>query len=102
MAAIPLADCGGDVTLVVVDVVLPSQGQLPADLRLEGERIDAAPQRRDVEGATWSRWEPGPVEEDAGLVHDPGDRLTVLVLVDDVLLHAVVLPLFGRERGSVL
>ena len=43
------------------------------------------------------------VEEDAGVVDQPGHGLTVLVRVDDVLLDPVVLPLLRRQgRGGLL
>jgi hypothetical protein len=41
VATIPLTDRGRDVALLVVDVVLTPQRKLPADLGLEGERVDA-------------------------------------------------------------
>ena len=48
---VPLPDDRGHVPLVVVDLVLPAQRQLPADLGLERHVVDAPVHGRDVEGA---------------------------------------------------
>ena len=64
--------------------------------------VDAPVRGRDVEGAADTPGEPGLVEEDAGVIDEPRHDLAVLVLVDDALLGAVVLPLLGAEGGRRL
>src|SRR5208283_4707927 len=78
MAAVPLADDRGDVTLVVVDLVLPAQRQLPADLGLERHGGQPPVERGDVEGAAGAGGEVGSVQEDAGVADEPGHRLAAL------------------------
>src|SRR5580693_7823403 len=64
--------------------------------------VDAPVHGCYVEGAPDTAREIGLVQEDAGIVDQPGDGLAALVLVDHALLGAVVLPLVRRQRGGCL
>ncbi len=68
---IPLGDGRGH-SAVRADRVLPSKWQLPADIRLELQGFLAPRQGGPMEGAARSAGETGPVEEDAGVVDQPG------------------------------
>ena len=82
---------------VVLDLVLAAQWELPADLGLIRERVDAPLEGGRVERAARPGAEVGAVQEDASVLVETGHQLAVLVGVDDRLLGAVVLPLGGRE-----
>ena len=100
VAPVPLADHRGD-PAVGRRLVLAAEGQLPAHLGLQ---LDVAPPLglgRPVEGAAGPGREPGPVEEDAGAVDQPGPEVAVGQLLDHALLPLLVeLPEVGGELGG--
>src|SRR5207253_11304760 len=64
VAALPLGHGGDDVT-VVTRLLVPAQGELPAHVGLQLEVGDAPFDGSAVQGAAWSAWKAGAVEEDA-------------------------------------
>ena len=73
VAPLPLAQAGRDVA-VVVGVVLEADRNLPAHVRLPVEWAFAGLERGDVQRAADATCEPGPVQEDAGIVDQSRDR----------------------------
>ncbi len=88
--------------ILVVDLVLAPERELPAHLGLERHEVDAPARRRDVEGAARTGREVRLVQEDAGVADQLGHGLAVLVDLNDVLLLAVVLPFLGGQGGRRL
>ncbi len=84
---------------VLLDLVLATEGELPAHLGLVLEWVDAAVEGGQVKSAAGAGGEVGAVEKDAGITFDAGHQLAVLVGVDHRLLGAVVLPLFAPSAS---
>ena len=79
-------------------LVLAAQGELPADVRLELERLPAPGEGHLVQGAAGTGGEIRSVQEDAGTIHQPGHRLAVrFFLTTPFLALPVVLPLVDGE-----
>ena len=82
-------------------LVLAAERELPAHLRLELDVAASLGLGRLVQGAARAGREPGPVEEDAGAVDQPGAEIAVGQLLHHALLSLLVeLPEVGGEFGG--
>lgn len=97
VAAVPLADDRGH-SSVRFGLILPTERQLPADLRFEFDVAHPSTSGLEVQCAPGTGGKSRSVEKDAGIVDEPGPRVAAVEFTHDaVLAFSVELPHLRRE-----